>query len=245
MFDIVRTANVERSEKMVAAVLAARPDARFGQIIGSPGTGKTHLSKYLTDKFDGVRVCASAECGPVDILTSIAKAFGLPVGTGGRGATSLLEMLAPVVKDRTIIVDEANHLNRKCLEVLRFLPDECGAAVVVLGTPLLDETFKDGRASVYLDQLRRRIGGKRVVLSRMETPEEIATNIIKPRFGDVTKAVAKAFLVGSRGDWGTGLELADTCARILEQNKEATSTKGKETRLTEDIVASACGYLAA
>jgi type II secretory pathway predicted ATPase ExeA len=236
MTEVVQTADVKRCELMIKSVLKARPDARFGQIIGSPGTGKTLLSRHLADNFKGVRVCASAECRPVGLITSIAKGVGLPVSTGV-GVETLLDMLAPVVNDQLIFVDEANHLNHKCLETLRFLPDECGAAVVVLGTPLLDETFKDGRTAVYLDQLRRRIGGKRVVLSHIKTAEEIANYIIEPRFGKVTKTVAKSFLAGSRGDWGTGLELADTCARVMEQ------TKG--TKLDETIVASAREYLAA
>lgn len=236
MNEVIETADVKRCVAMVGAVMSARSDARFGQIVGPPGTGKTLMSKYLSDQNDGVRVCASAGCKPVGMLNRIARSLGQTV-TNADGSDKLQDILSNVVKGRAIFVDEANHLDWLCLESLRYIADEGGAGVVLLGTPILDDEINDGRRKTYFDQLRRRVGAKRVQLSLIKSHEEITQHIIQPRFGPVTKTLARHFLKGSRGDWGTGLELANACLRIMDNEKKE--------KLDEDIVIAASQYLAA
>ena len=233
MADYVVTADMQRAEAMVASVLSSM-DARIGQITGASGTGKTAAGKWLSQRFDGVRVCAIHGLTPGVLLQSVARGFGLTVKFGQIGVAQVIEVLAPVVRDRLIVVDEANHLSWQCLEALRYLPDEHNAALVFTGTPIFTETLSKAQNRVLMAQLVRRIGAKRVVFDALGL-EAIGEYVIGPRFGEVNKTIAKKFQTYSGGYWGEAVELADACTRIMAQNQQQ--------KLTETIVDSAGHYL--
>ncbi|GLO70616.1 hypothetical protein MACH17_21330 [Phaeobacter inhibens] len=60
---------------------------------------------------------------------------------------------------------------------------------------------------------------KRVVIDRIRTEAEMLNYVLSPRFGSVTKKTAHRFRVDCGGNWRTALELADTCARMMQANE--------------------------
>lgn len=210
---IIETEQVRNCLRMAEAVMASK--TRVGRIIGGPGVGKTTISQRLAEREGSIRICCYAGMSPGDVMVRLARRLGRPtnVTTG-----QMVADIAEAAGGRLLIFDEANHLGWNHLEKLRYLADEGGAGIVLIGTSLLEETFRDKRGAVYLQQLRRRIGARQVTLHPMdiEDPTDVAAYVIQPRFGKVGKAVARLFAAKSRGLWGDATELADGCARIMQ-----------------------------
>lgn len=211
--DIIETAQISDALAMANSVMAARPDARIGQIIGASGTGKTAAGHFLADQLDAVRICAWSGIGRRAMLMALARKFDIAAsGT----CDTLTEQLIAVVAGRMIIIDEANHLAWKVIEPLRIFVDEGGASLLLIGTDLLARTFNDARSQVYLAQMRRRIGAKRVRFEPISDVKELAAYILQPRFGGVSQKTAETFMKLSGGLWGEALELADACDRVMK-----------------------------
>ena len=143
--------------------------------------------------------------------------------------------LANQLNGRLLIIDEANHLGWRHIEILRYLPDEAGAGLILIGTDLLERSFYDGRSAVYLRQMAGRIGSKQLRLTPMKDDKELYHYVIIPEFGQVTKETAKAFMAGCKGYWRLAHELKEACQRIM--------TAQGLNKLDEAIVAGACAYI--
>lgn len=233
--DIIKTNDIKAVAQMTQAVMDNN-DACVGRISGSPGTGKSIAGRMLVSDFNAIRVCCSAGITRKSLLLRLGRGFGLDDSELRGSADSLLYILEPLVKGRLLIFDEANHLNWPHMELLRYLPDECGASIILIGTEILDRKFRDGRSSIYLAQLARRIGGKQVTMGKMTTIEQVGAWAIQPRFGKVSKATAKAFKDACHGYWGEACELADTCERVMQSSSIAT--------LNENVVKAATAEMA-
>ena len=213
--DVIPTRPLQQAESLARAVLDAG-SGRIGRIIGPSGTGKTIASHHLAKTLNGVRVCASAGLSRKTLLARLCR----PLTLSERGTTdALLERIARATGGRLIIIDEANHLHWQHLEMLRYLPDEAGAGLLLIGTALLERPFRDGRTAVLLAQLARRIGAKQLRIAAMTGPEEIAAWVLQPRFGKVGRATAQAFYRTSQGYWGEAAELAAACRRVMTVEK--------------------------
>jgi len=238
MSEFVKTPNAARAYEVCQATLAARRDGRIGQIIGKPGVGKTAITEWLQDEFEGVRIECWDGMNAKSLMQELAQAFnerGIPIDEQGTSNT-LLKRLKDCSKDVLILVDEANHLPWAMLEKLRAIADQGGAAVILCGTDILARRFNDGRVEMYLRQLASRIGAKRVVIDKIRTEKEILNYLLAPRFGSITKKTAHRFRVDCDGNWRTALELADTCDRMMQANETA--------QLDHEIVSAAAQLMA-
>lgn len=233
MTNFVVTGNASSALEMANTVRAARDDARVGQIIGGPGTGKTAVGHYLTRELGAIRICAWEGMGKKAMLVEIAKRLGLNV----RASNDLLiAQILTHCTGRLFIIDEANHLRWNVIEMLRIFIDEGFASLVLIGTDLLDRKFRSAQTEIYLAQMSQRIGAKRVTFKPMAGAEEIAGYVISPRFGQVTAKTAKAFLKISKGNWRIALELADACERVMRAENIS--------KLDEQLVQTASAWLA-
>lgn len=209
---LIETKQVREALRMTESVMHSR--TRVGRLVGEPGTGKTAISHALAEQFNGIRVCCSDGMTNKTLMHRLAKQLG--VGNMKGSTDTLLERCADVCDGRALVFDEANHIKWQHMEKLRYLADEAGAGIVLIGTTLLEEPFRDGRTAVYLAQLARRIGTKQVRLTPMARLEEVTGYMIQPRFGAVPKTAAKLFKNYSRGYWGDADELAEGCQRIMQ-----------------------------
>ncbi|MDA8484779.1 ATP-binding protein [Pseudomonas resinovorans] len=214
MSAVVETEAVQQALALAQTLLSADSN-RVGKIDGKPGTGKSTIAHYLVERLKAVRVCAYPGMSTKALMIELASALGLDV-SAGTGASQLAR-LRPRVRNRLVIVDEANHLKWPQFEGLRFLADEAGMALLLVGTDLMNRQFRTPQTGVYLAQLASRIGAKTLHLTRMRRIAEGQAYVLQPMFGTVEHATAKRFLQVSQGYWRDSLELARACQRLMSQ----------------------------
>ncbi|WP_423395603.1 AAA family ATPase [Burkholderia sp. LMG 21824] len=232
MSQIVETRQLLDVHRMASAILVSSDTGAIGQIIGEPGTGKSVAGKWLAKKLDAARVCCSHSISTNALLRKAYTAFSREAPP----ASNLMERLEVLAAGKLLIVDEANHLRWQQLEALRYLADEAGTGLLLIGTDLLDRPFRDSRTNILLAQLASRIGGKRIRFSHFTDMDEIVVHVLQPRFGSVSKTVAQMFFRKSGGFWRDAAELANACERMMQAN-------GKEA-LTAEIVKVAAEWMA-
>lgn len=208
----VETEAVQEALALANALLSASQN-RVGKIDGKPGTGKSTIAHYLVKQLGAVRVCAYQGMSTKSLMLDLCTALGLEIHNGT--AAGLIARLRPHVRDRLVIVDEANHLKWPQLEGLRFLADEAGMALLLVGTDLMNRQFRTPQTGIYLAQLASRIGAKTLHLTRMRRIDEALAYVLQPLFGKVERATAKRFMQVSQGYWRDCMELAQACQRLM------------------------------
>ncbi len=238
MNDFVKTVQAQQAMAMCQTVMAARDYERMGQITGEPGTGKSALTKWIASEMNGIRI----ECwsGMTDrmLINELARAFvakGFAIDLAGTSNTVFVRLME-ISEGQLILVDEANHLYWQRLEKLRAISDKTGAAVILCGTDLLARRLVNPNTKIYTDQLRGRIGTKRVVMEAIRDDAEFAAYILAPRFGRVGVRVTQRFRQISQGNWRTALGLADACQRLMENENLP--------KLDEQVVETAAAWMA-
>jgi DNA transposition AAA+ family ATPase len=216
MNDFVKTTSVTAAIDMAHAVMAAPYDARAGQIIGPPGTGKTAIGAAIQKEFGAIRICAWEGMGKKVMLEKIAEKLGINTNVG---CDTMIVRILNKCSGRLIVIDEANHLRWNVIEMLRIFIDEGFAGLILVGTDLLDQTFRSARTEIYLAQMAQRIGTKRVMVKPLQSAQEIAAYVITPRFGAVSAKTATAFLKVSKGNWRNAIALADACERVMRDSE--------------------------
>lgn len=230
---VIETVAVQQA-LVLAHTLLNEETNRVGKIDGKPGTGKSTIAHYLVKQLGAVRVCAYQGMSTKSLMMDLCVALGLEV-TVGTAATQIAR-LRPHVRNRLVIVDEANHLKWPQLEGLRFLADEAGMALLLMGTDLMNRQFRSPQTGVYLAQLASRIGAKTLHLTRMRRIDEGQAYVLKPLFGEVERATAKRFMQVSQGYWRDSQELAKACQRLMVPHGL--------TQLTIEIVDTAAQWMA-
>lgn len=233
MSRVIETVAVQQA-LVLAHTLLSEEHNRVGKIDGKPGTGKSTIAHYLVQQLGAVRVCAYQGMSTKSLMMDLCVALGLEV-TGGTAATQIAR-LRPHVRNRLVIVDEANHLKWPQLEGLRFLADEAGMALLLMGTDLMNRQFRSPQTGVYLAQLASRIGAKTLHLTRMRRIDEGQAYILQPLFGQVERAVAKRFMQVSQGYWRDSFELAKACQRLMAPHNLS--------QLTIEIIDTAAQWMA-
>ena len=156
----------------------------MGVICGEPGIGKTIALKRYTEEYPSVILIEVDLCYTSSFLFSeIYKKLGL------RQGRNLSDMVSGIVKKlkgsgRMIIIDEAEHLPYKALELLRRVHDKAGMGVLLVGLPRLIHKIMEGRGEYQ--QLYSRI--------------EVYTLLNKLHPSD-TKRIVESVIPSSNGVW--------------------------------------------
>jgi DNA transposition AAA+ family ATPase len=121
---------------------------------------------------------------------------------------------------RLIVIDEANKLSWRVLELLRYLADECNTAVLLIGTEMYSRQFSQARTRDLLLQLGSRIGAKRIATRHLDRAETYA-HIFRPVFGESAdkELVTTFWSVCRKGNYREAVELSEECRRIMEVNQ--------------------------
>ncbi|WP_333709421.1 ATP-binding protein [Tepidimonas ignava] len=213
MKDIRETKAVKEALALADLVMAsANP---IGEITGPAGTGKTMAGRAVAAKLGAIRIAAWDGMTRHQLLSAVAAAIGME----GPGSADRVLRRGADAERVMLVVDEANKLSWRVLETIRYLADECGFAVLLIGTELYTRKFSDARTRPLLVQLGSRIGAKRAGTRHLDRAETYA-HVIRPMFGDITdKELVTAFWTGCRkGNYREAVELAEECRRIMAQN---------------------------
>lgn len=214
MNEIVQTKPIREAVRMAQAVKLAHRTGPIGRIIGPPGTGKTECGHFLTQHFGAIRLCG-VEGESIGRLGK--RLYTKLTGKQPRGTVNdILNDLEDIVRGRMLVMDQADKLGWRQLEWLRYLADEGGLALVLIGTDLLEQKFTDRRTAIYMEQLLSRIGAKTVNFGAFTAIGEFTAYCIAPRFGAVEAKTAQEFMARSKGYWRDAVELGDACQALMD-----------------------------
>lgn len=223
MKEITKTKAVKEALAL-AARLVETETAPIGEVVGETGTGKTMAARAIAQEFGALRACGYEGMSRYQLLGQIAREAGIE-----GPATRWMELLAQWAQEQArrplLVVDEANKLRWQALEVLRYLADECGFAVLLVGTEMYERQFASARTRPLLLQLGRRIGAKRHRMGRLDRSETYL-HVMRPRLGEVAdkELIVKFWTACRKGVWGDAVELAEECRRLMEVNEQASLT---------------------
>jgi DNA transposition AAA+ family ATPase len=104
-------------------------------------------------------VYASADMRPLPLLKRIGRALGVPVRaqTKERLVNTIVTSFARMEQVPAIVIDEAQHLDVTCLEIVRELHDLSGCGIVLAGSHMLLQGFMRADRKGHLEQLLSRI----------------------------------------------------------------------------------------
>jgi hypothetical protein len=138
---------------------AARDGHAIGLLVGSMGFGKTEAMREFqrrTDR-DGKPPVEYIYCRITSnlpaLINDVAERLGIIGRDKGGDPATLHRRIADRLKSKPLFLmfDEADYLNRRCLDFIRNLNDETGAGILLIGRPTLLKTIKDGVSWTTLD----------------------------------------------------------------------------------------------
>lgn len=196
-------------------------DGEIGVFTAPPGTGKTCSGKeYARLHPDVILIEADLGFTAGVLFTDLCKRLGLPT----QGVVhDLFENVVDKLMNsgRLIIVDEAEHLPYRALELLRRVHDKAGVGIVLVGLPRLIENLR-GKRGEYA-QLYSRVGisGSSSGLSPEDCARLVAEAIPN------ANGIAKTFHEVSRGN-------ARTMVKLLRRSVSISALNGSE--ITPELV---------
>lgn len=163
--DFVETA---KAKDIFSVCQMAHAMADINLVIGEAGLGKTVTLKQYAKTVDNViLVEVEPTFSPKVLLVELCNRLGIvPSRSNHDNVTNIVEKLKG--SDKLIIIDEAELLNLKSLEVIRRIHDMAGIGVVLAGMPRLRANLR-GKKGEY-KQLYSRIGFVEDLSDRL--PEE-------------------------------------------------------------------------
>lgn len=197
-------------------------------IVGDSGLGKTTGSKkFSDDEPNSIFIEVDFGYTALALFREISEVLGLPIGG------TLHDIFMRVVKEltgtgRLVIVDEAEHLPYRALELLRRLHDKAEIGILLVGMPQLLSNLKGRRGE--FQQLYSRIGAAiRLENLSDEDALAIATNF-NPDFGYVKKALIAQCAGNTR-----------RLSKILTQSQRIA--KLRECEINAEVISDACKML--
>ena len=153
----VPIAETSTLEKMRRAITIAQDEGDIAVIIGDAGSGKTTaLRQYAKESHSALLIEVDTSFSQVTLMAEIARKLGVE-SKGGQNAVVERVIEALKGRDAVLIVDEADYLSGKALELLRrVINDKAQTGVVLVGLPELEHKIRGNRSDHK--QLQSRIG---------------------------------------------------------------------------------------
>ena len=190
-------------------------DCEVGVIVGDAGVGKTFaVRRYSEINPDVIFIEVDLGYSAQFLFQEICR----EVGIEHRGQLS--EMTAGIIKrlqssGRLLIVDEAEYLPHKALELLRRVHDKAGVGMLLVGMPRLIHNLRGSRGQYA--QLYSRVG----VYARLEKLSPVDTKSIVDSAVNSANGVYKDFHRASKGNTRTLSKLLRRCVRVARINEVA------------------------
>lgn len=190
-------------------------DCEVGVLVGEAGVGKTFaLRRYAELNPDVILIEVDFGYSALWLFKELCR----EVGIEHRGQLS--EMAAGIIKrlrdsGRMIIVDEAEYLPHKALELLRRVHDKAGVGMLLVGMPRLIHNLRGSRGQYA--QLYSRVG----VYARLEKLSAPDTRAIVDSAIPTANGVYKDFHRAAKGNTRTLSKLLRRCVRAARLNEAA------------------------
>ncbi len=191
-------AATQQAKRIYEALRMAHLEGEIAVIYGEAGTGKTTAVKRYAKKHPEV-LFIEADLGYTAKI--LFRELHKKVGYDGKGSIhDMFEDITQKLSDtgRMLVIDEAEHLPYRALEMVRRLYDKAGIAVALVGMPRLVFNLR-GRRGEYA-QLYSRVGIACKVASLSESD---------------TEKIVKSYLPESNGIWKEFYEHSRQNARHL------------------------------
>lgn len=205
------------AKKVFEVARICHVDGEIGVIYGNAGIGKTEAVKeYARRNTDVILVEADLGYTAKVLFQELSKKLGMD----GRGSIhDLFDDVVMKLKDsgRLIIVDEAEHLPYRALELLRRVYDKAGVGILLVGMPRLIANLR-GKKGEYA-QLYSRVG----VAVKLE---ELKATDVEAIVGSVIKGsngLYKVYYECSKGNTRVLSKLILRSLRVAEINSMAIS----------------------
>lgn len=143
-------------------------------ITGSSGIGKTMaLQEYARSNRNTIHIEANQSYSAFSLVKTIHKS--LKAHTGREGLTDLVDDIIKTLKDsdRMIIIDEAEFLPVKALDIIRSICDNAHIGLALVGLPRLEANLRGRRGEN--EYLHNRVG---IFVKLSPIIEDDATDII-------------------------------------------------------------------
>lgn len=204
----------EGASRVLEACRIGHIENEIAVITGEAGTGKTSAARQYTAQNQGV-ILVEADLG----YTAKVLFQELHRACGYSGQGVIHDMFTDVVNKlrdsgRLIIVDEAEHLPYRALELVRRIYDKAGIGIVLMGLPRLLQNLR-GKRGEYA-QLYSRVGlaVKLKDLNRRDV-QTIVESVLPGSNG-----LDQHFLKGCRGNARTLSKLIYRSTRLAEINRQ-------------------------
>lgn len=210
---VIKFISTSVGEKVFEVARVCHLDSEIGVVYGDAGLGKTEsVKEYARRNSDVIFIESDLGITAKILFSELHK----KVGMDGRGGLhDLFEDVVARIKDsgRLIIIDEAEHLPYRALELLRRTYDKASVGILLVGMPRLISNLR-GKKGEYA-QLYSRVGiaGKLDNL-KVEDTQEIVASILPSSNG-----IWKSFHEESFGNARRLCKLLLRSARVAEINK--------------------------
>lgn len=199
-------------------------DGEIGVVYGDAGLGKTvSVKEYAKRNLDVILIEADLGYTAKVLFEELHKKLGYD----GRGTIhAMFEDVVAKLRDseRLIIIDEAEHLPYRALELLRRVHDKSGIGILLVGMPRLIANLR-GKRGEYA-QLYSRVG----IAGRLETLKPADTQEIINSLFPGSNGLWKAFHQACYGNTRTLSKLIFRSIRVAEINgMDVTPEIVKET----------------
>ena len=146
--------------------VAARDGHAIGVLVGSMGFGKTEALREFKRRSEGdgkppvEYIYCRVTTNLPSLVNDIAEQLGIIGRKKGGDPARLHKRIAQSLRSHPLflIFDEADYLNRRCLDFIRNLNDESGAGSLLVGRPALLKMIQEGASwTVLSDQEKERL----------------------------------------------------------------------------------------
>lgn len=215
IFEIAKTCHVENE---------------IGVCCGNAGLGKTFaVKKYAIEHHDVILIEADLGYSPRVLFSEIHKKLGFDgCGTIHTMFTNIIDKL--MYSNRLIIIDEAEHLPYKSLELLRRIYDKAQVGILLVGMPRLIMNLQ-GEKKQYA-QLYSRVGIVTNLKPLLEEDEIAIISSVIPNYHSIYPIISRH----CSGNTRAMTKLLARVFRISEINGLKTDERIVESAIRQIIV---------
>lgn len=215
VFDIARVCHVE---------------GEIGVCCGNAGIRKTYaVKRYAIEKTDVVLIEADLGYTPKVLFTELHKKLGFDgIGTIHNMFGDILNKLKS--SGRLIIVDEAEHLPYKSLELLRRVYDKANVGILLVGMPRLISNLKGDKRQYA--QLFSRVGIAARLNPLSKSDVKAIINSVLPNH----KSVLKALVEFSAGNTRVLTKLLVRAIKIAQINNRVVDEEVVQASISQIIM---------